>query len=215
MALVGIVSALSGREVESEGPQVIFILGLWAVAGPLCRSWLDEDVREGYAGLWLQKPIRPLGFYAARLVAMVWWSVLAALAVCVIALPALALSGSVWDVRYLVVGSAWIPAFLVVLSFLGSGLGARNGGLFAYGLLIAGFGLRGVAGSLALGPTYGLLEIILPPAGAVLEVSAAMRTVGTLAVLPRLWPLLAYGLVCAILGLLLALRVPARLARAE
>ncbi len=214
VGFVGTLSAVLGGNVESEGPQIVFILGFWAIAGPLCRPWLDEEVREGYAGLWLQKPIRPLAFYTAQLVAMVVWSILAALAVCVVALPVLALYGSASDVRYLAVGGAWIPPLLVVLSFLGSGLGARNGGLFAYGLLLAGFGLRGVASSLALGPIHGLLTIILPPAWAVLEVSGAMRTIEPLAALLRLWPMMVYGLVCAVLGLSLALRVPSRLARA-
>ncbi len=209
LALLGPVAAATGRH-GSETPPLIFIIGHWAIAAPLCRSWLEEDVRQGYAGLWLQKPITALGFYAARLSALLLWSLIASVAVCLVAAPGYALTGSLWQVEYLLAGSGWIPPLLVVLSFLGSGLG--GGGLFAYGVLFAAFGLQGLTDSLRMGPVYELLSLALPPIGAALDAAPAAEGLGL--ALRGLWPLLVYGSVCAGLGLLLSLRVPSRLARA-
>ncbi len=210
LALFGIVAAALGRH-GSEAPPLIFILGHWAIAAPLCRSWLEEDVRQGYAGLWLQKPVTPLGFYASRLIALLLWSLIASVAVCLVAVPGYALTGSLWQVEYLLAGSGWIPPLLVVLSFLGSGLG--SGGLFAYGVLFAAFALRGLADSMKLGAVYELVSFALPPIGGVLDTAATARAFGVLPALRGLWPLLVYGLVCVALGLWLSLRVPSRLAR--
>lgn len=211
LAVLGLVAAVTGRE-GSGSPPLIFIVGHWAVAAPLCRSWLEEDVVEGHAALWLQKPISVLGFYSARLIALLLWSLIASVGVCLAAAPGYAVAGSWWQVEYLVIGSGWIPPLLVVLSFLGSGLG--SGGLFAYGVLFAAFALRGLADSLKLGPMYELVSIALPPVDGVLNSAATAGALGVLPALRGLWPLLVYGLVCAVLGLWLSQRVPSRLCRA-
>ncbi len=101
---------------------------------------------------------------------------------------------------------------LVVLSFLGSGLG--SGGLFAYGILFAAFALPGLADALRLGPAYELMSLALPPVDGVLNSAATAGESGVLPALWGLWPLAFYGLVCAGLGLWLSLRVPSRLCRA-
>ncbi len=211
LAVLGLVAAVTGPD-GSGSPPLIFILGHWAVAAPLCRSWLREDVMEGYAALWLQKPITVLGFYSARLIALLLWSLIASVGVCLAAAPGYALAGSWWQVEYLAVGSGWIPPLLVVLSFLGSGLG--SGGLFAYGALFAAFALQGLADSLRLGPLYEIMSFALPPVDGVLNTAATVGARGVLTALRGLWPLLVYGLVCAGLGLWLSLRVPSRLSRA-
>ncbi len=213
LLLLGPVVMATGR-AGSAAPPLLFILGHWAIAAPLCRSWLEEDVREGYAGLWLQKPITALGFYSARLSALLLWSLVASVVVCLAAVPGYTLAGSVQGVGYLLVGSGWIPPLLVVLSFLGSGLGARAGGVFAYGVLFSAFALRGITDSLRLGSVYQLLSLALPPVDAVLDAAPAERAVGLLPALTGLWPLLVYGLGCVALGLWLSSRVPSRLARA-
>lgn len=211
LAVLGLVAAVTGRR-GSGSPPLIFVFGHWAIAAPLCRSWLEQDVVEGYASLWLQKPITVLGFYSARLIAILLWSLIASVGVCLAAAPGYALAGAWWQVEYLVVGSGWIPPLLVVLSFLGSGLG--SGGLFAYGVLFAAFALQGLADSLRLGPVYELVSVALPPVDGVLNTAATSSALGTLTALRGLWPLLVYGLVCAGLGLWLSLRVPSRLCRA-
>lgn len=213
LVVLGAVVIPTGRE-GSAAPPLLFILGHWAIAAPLCRSWLDEDVREGYAGLWLQKPISALDFYSARLIALLLWSLVASVIVCLAAGPGYALSGSLRGVSYLLVGSGWIPPLLAVLSFLGSGLGARAGGVFAFGVLFAAFALRGIADAWRLGPVYELLSLALPPIDAVLDAAPAAQAVGLPSALTGLWPLVVYGLGCAALGLVLSLRVPSRLARA-
>lgn len=211
LAVLGLVAAVTGRN-GSGAPPLAFIVGHWAIAAPLCRSWLEQDVVDGYASLWLQKPITVLGFYSARLVALLLWSLIASIAVCLAAAPGYALAGAWWQVGHLAVGSGWIPPLLVVLSFFGSGLG--SGGLFAYGVLFAAFALRGLADSLRLGPVYELVSFALPPVDGVLNTAATARAVEVEAALRGLWPLLAYGLVCAGLGLWLSRRVPSRLSRA-
>jgi hypothetical protein len=203
----------SGDGVEGLG--FLFMPGLWMVAAPLCRSWVDEDVRLGYAALWLQKPVRPFDFYLARLVAVMGWSILAAIAVSLAALPGFALAGDPFGVIELLVGVGWIATLLVVLSFLGSTLGARNGALFAYAMLFAGFGLQGFADAVWLGPAYNILEIILPPATAGLGAVMAIGNRGVMAGIAQLWPVLVYTVACALIGVLLSLNVPSRLTRSE
>lgn len=198
---------------ETEGLGVLLMLGFWFAAGPLCRSWVDEDIRLGHAALWLQKPVRPLEFYFARVVALVGWALCAALAVGLSALPGFVLAGGVSQLAEMIFGAGWIPTILVVLSFLGSTLGARNGGLFAYAALIAGFALPGLADSLPVGAARVALEVVLPPADAGLAAMVSMRDLGILEGVTRLWPLLVYTAGCVVLGVALAVRVPSRLAR--
>ncbi|NIR31162.1 MAG: hypothetical protein GWN21_17170, partial [Gammaproteobacteria bacterium] len=104
----------------------------------------------------------------------------------------------------------WIPTLLAVLSFLGSALGARNSGLFAYGTLFAGFALPGFRDAMWLGPAYDILERLLPPTFAALEANTTLREVGSLAALADLRPLLVYAMACGALGLALAVRAPRR-----
>lgn len=214
LVTVGVLELLLGvRAVggENEGLGVLLMVGLWFVAGPLCRSWVDEDIRMGYAALWLQKPVRPLEFYFARVVALVGWALCAALAVGLSALPGFVLAGGASELAQLVFGAGWIPTILVALSFLGSTLGARNGALFAYATLFAGFALPGLSDSLPVGAAQGALEIVLPPAHAGLTAMASMRDHGVLAGIAHLRPLLVYTVSCVALALALALRVPYRL----
>jgi hypothetical protein len=213
--VAGVSLAARGPDGASEGMGLLFMLGMWTVAAPFCRSWVDEDVRLGYAGLWLQKPVRPHQFYLARLLALIAWAAAAAFAVSLAIAPGFALSGDVWRPVELVLGAGWIPVLLVVLGFLGSGLGARNGALFAYSVLFAGFALQGLADSLWLGPAYHVLATLLPPAPAGFAAASAFRSAGVVGGVARLTPLLTYTAVAAALGLLLAMKVPARLARSE
>ena len=214
LVTVGVLELLLGARAvggETEGLGVVLMVGLWFVAGPLCRSWVDEDIRMGYAALWLQKPVRPLEFYFARVVALIGWALCAALAVGVSALPGFMLAGAAAELAELVFGAGWIPMILVVLSFLGSTLGARNGALFAYATLLAGFALPGLSDSLPLGVAQGALEIVLPPASAALAAMTSMRDHGILAGIVHLAPLMAYAVACVVLALALVVRVPSRL----
>jgi hypothetical protein len=202
----------SGQTAGVSGP--LLMIGLWVIAAPFCRAWGEEDVRLGYAALWLQKPIKPWAFYLTRLLAVVSCSVVATLVVVLAMVPIAALTPvAMRDLARLLTGVGWMPALLVVLSFLGSGLGASNGSLFAYAMLLAGLALPGLADSFHLGPLLGAFEIVLPPAHAGLDAIRTVRDVGTAAGLGRLWPLVAYAVACSALGLAMATRVPARLGR--
>jgi len=198
---------------ESEGLGALLMLGFWVVTGPLCRSWVDEDIRMGYAALWLQKPVHPLEFYFARVMALVGWALSAALAVTLAALPGFTLAGSLSELGGLMVGAGWIPTMLVVLSFLGSTLGARNGALFGYATLVAAFALPGLRDSLPMGPAADVLDFLLPPAEAGLAAIGAVRDGGLIAGIARLTPLMTYTISCVVLALALAVRAPSRLAR--
>jgi len=218
LVTLGVMELLLGvRAVggETEGLGMLLILGFWFVAGPLCRSWVDEDIRLGHAALWLQKPVLPLEFYLARVVALVGWALCAALAVGLSALPGFVLAGGISQLAELMFGVGWIPTILVVLSFLGSTLGARNGALFAYATLIAGFALPGLGDSMPVGAAQSALEVALPPADAGLTAMVSMREHGILEGVARLWPLLVYSSWCIVLGLALAVRVPSRLGQSS
>jgi hypothetical protein len=213
LQLVLIISG-SGQTAGVSGP--ILMIGLWIIAAPFCRAWSEDDSRLGYAAFWLQKPIKVSSFYLTRLLAVVSCSVAATLAVFLSMVPIAALTPfPLPELARLVIGIGWMPALLVVLSFLGSGLGARNGSLFAYAMLLAGLALPGFADSFDLGPLLGVFEVVLPPAHAGLDAIRAVRDVGTGAGLGLLWPLVAYAIACSALGLAMATRVPARLCRSD
>jgi len=214
VSIVEILRVVRGPPSQTEGLGAFFIVGLWVVAGPLCRSWMDEDIRLGYAAFWLQKPLKPFDYYLARLVSAVVWSGVSAIAVCLAALPGFVAAGDFQGLAHLALGAGWIPTLLVVLSFLGSSLGARNGGLFAYAMLLVGFALPGFADAVWLGPGRDVLEVIFPPASAGLLSVNTIRSYGVAAGVAQLLPIALYTFVCAVLGLLLALGVPSRLMRA-
>jgi len=200
-SVAGVQTLLAWRAAGPglEGLATIHMLALWIIAGPLCRSWLDEDVRLGYAAFWLQKPLTTFDFYLAWLLALIGWSIVAAATLSLAGLPAFAIAaGSPWEIAGVLLGSGWIPTLLVVLSFLGSALGARNSGTFAYGVLFAGFALPGFADAVWLG----------------LEVVRLLRAGSVGAATLELWPIMLYTCACASLALLLALNTPARLTRA-
>lgn len=199
---------------ESAGP--VFMIGLWLMSGPLCRAWLDADLRNGYAVFWLQKPILPTAFYLARLAGLIVWAAAATVTVLAATAPSVmfpAVRAS--DLGGLMLAAGWMPPLLVVLSFLGSTMGAANATLFAFALLFGGLALPGLSDSLGLGAAADVLRIVLPPAGAGLDAMRRLREVGVGSAVLGLWPLLVYGLVCTTLGLTAALRLPARLGRLE
>ena len=90
----------------------------------------------------------------------------------------------------------------------------EDSALFAYGALFAGFGLQGLADTLSAGPIFPLLETVFPPAYAALGIMLVLEQQGLAAALVQLLPILMYMFVCALLGLLLTLGVPRRLAGA-
>ncbi len=213
VATVAFMSAVRGVDSESEGFGLVLLLGLLVIASPLCRPWVDQDVRLGYAAWWLQKPVAPVRFYLAHLMALVGWSLVAALGVGLAAVPA-ALVGGVRPAGWaeLLVSLGWIPTVLAVLSFIGSAAGARNGGLFAYAMLFGGFALPQLSDAARLGAIYDAAKLVFPPAEAALATAAAVRESGLAAAPSTLWPLVAYTLAGAALALLLALQVERRLA---
>lgn len=197
---------------RSAGP--VFMIGLWSVSAPLCEAWLDVDVRYGYAVFWLQKPVAPVMFYAARLAALVMWSLVASVAVLGATLPAAVFPAvAAADLGRLAVAAGWMPPLLVVLSFMGSALGAGNATLLAFALLFAGLGFPGLSDAVGLGPAAAVLQIVLPPATAGLGAMRRLREAGVGAALIGLWPVLAYAAICTVLGLAAATRLPARLGR--
>jgi hypothetical protein len=209
---LGTAVAMQGGSAEGFGSR--FILVALIVSAPLCRPWLGEDVRLGFAALWLQKPLGVLEYYLARILAAVAWSVVATLAIGIASLPASIGVVAVIDIARTVVALGWIPTTLAVLSFLGSALGARNSGLFAYAALFAGFALPGFRDAMWLGPLYRVLEVVLPPAYSALQANVAWRDGNVMAAAAELRPLLVYLLICTGLALSLAVQVPKRLARA-
>jgi hypothetical protein len=146
--------------------------------------------------------------------AVLGWSVLATIAIGLASMTASIGVLSLVDVARTVLTLGWIPTTLAVLSFLGSALGARNSGLFAYGVLFAGFALPGFRDAIWLGPSYRVLEVLLPPAYSALQASTAFKDGNLLAGAADLRPLLVYSLVCTGLALALAVSTPKRLARA-
>jgi hypothetical protein len=209
-----LLAAVAASGGSGEGFARRFILVSLIVSAPLCRPWLSEDVRFGYAALWLQKPVGAFDYYLARILAVVAWSVVATLAIGLASMPASIGVVSLIDIARAVVALGWIPTTLVVLSFLGSALGARNSGLFAYGALFAGFALPGFRDAIWLGPAYQVLECVLPPAYSALLANTALRDGNILAAAAGLRPLLLYILLCTGLALVLATQVPKRLSRA-
>ena len=208
---ITLVAASSGR---SAGP--IFMIGLWMLSAPLCRAWLDADVRRGYAAFWLQKPVAPWVFYLARLAALVVWSLAVTLAVLIATLPAVILPAlSAVDLAELTMGTGWMSPLLVVLSFLGSAIGAGNSALFAFALLFGGLAFPGLSDVVGLGRLEGIVRFVLPPATSGLDAMRTMGEIGTAAGLIRLWPLVAYGMACAALSLMAATRIPGRLGRVQ
>jgi hypothetical protein len=216
IALLAVSAALRVREAAAGSLGVTSYLAALGIAAPFCRSWVDEDVRLGYAALWIQKPLTPLAFYSTRLLALVAWAALAALAAAAVtALPAFA--SGVWSpasalAHLLTAGCE--PVLLVVLAFLGSALGARNAGLFAYGMLFGGLTLPSFSQALALGPAYEPLRVVFPPGEAMLDIGEALERGGLLAGLVQSRPVVLYTLVSAALSLALAGGVAKRLARA-
>ncbi len=185
---LAMVSARAGSEPGGFGP--LFILGLLIISAPFCRSWLDEDVRLGYAAFWLQKPVTALELYLARLIALVVWSGIAVTAVGLSTLPAVLFTGvSVESVVQVIAGLGWITP--------------------------AGFALPGFRDSLQLGSLYDALEVLFPPTSAGLDVNEALRQGHYGAALRQMRPLLTYALGCAALALALAVQVPNRLTRTE
>jgi len=213
-SLFELVTAVAAHGSAAEGFGSRFILVSLIVSAPLCRPWLGEDIRLGYAALWLQKPLGALEYYLARILAAVTWSVVATLAIGLASIPASIGVVSLTDIARTVMALGWIPATLAVLSFLGSALGARSSGLFAYATLFAGFALPGFRDAMWLGPFYRVLEVVLPPAYSALQANVAWRAGNVLASAAELRPLLVYLVVCTGLALSLAVQVPRRLARA-
>ncbi len=214
-SMIELVAAVTAGGGAAEGFGSRFILISLVVSAPLCRPWLSEDVRFGYAALWLQKPVGAFEYYLSRILAVVAWSVVAALAVGLASMPAAIGVGSFSYIAQTVIALGWIPTTLAVLGFLGSALGARNSGLFAYGALFAGFALPGFRDAIWLGPAYRVLEVVLPPAYSALQAYTALRDDNILAAAAELRPLLLYMLLCAGLALSLATQVPKRLSRAD
>ncbi|NIN72452.1 MAG: hypothetical protein GTO46_11155 [Gemmatimonadetes bacterium] len=191
-----------------------FILVSLIVSAPLCRPWLNEDIRLGYAALWLQKPVAVFDYYFARILAVFGWCVVGTIAIGLASLPASIGTASLIDVGRAVVTLGWIPTTLAVLSFLGAGLGARNSGLFAYGALFAGFALPGFRDAVWLGPLYWVLKVLLPPAHSALQANTSFGDGNFLAAAADLQPLLVYILACSCLALALGGSTAKRLARA-
>lgn len=199
---------------KSAGP--VFMIGLWVVSAPLCRAWLDADLRRGYAAFWLQRPVLPTAFYVARLAALIVWSSAATVTVLAATAPsAMFPAVRASDLVGLALAAGWMPPLLVVLSFLGSAIGARNATLFAFALLFGGLALPGLSDALAMGPAADVLQTVLPPASAGLDAMRRLREAGLGSAVLGLWPLLAYGLACTTLGLTAALGLPGRLVRFE
>lgn len=191
-----------------------FILVSLILSAPLCRPWLNEDIRFGYAALWLQKPVGVLDYYFARILAVFGWCVVATIAIGLASLPASIGPASLIDVGRAVLTLGWIPTTLAVLSFLGAGLGARNSGLFAYGVLFAGFALPGFRDAVWLGPFYWVLKVLLPPAHSALQANTTFEDGNFLAAAADLRPLLVYILACSGLALALSGSTAKRLVRA-
>ena len=62
-AALAFLDATWSGEGQSRGTSVLYALGLMAVAAPLCRSWVNDDVRLGYGAWWLQKPVTAFDLY--------------------------------------------------------------------------------------------------------------------------------------------------------
>ncbi|UCF18783.1 MAG: hypothetical protein JSU87_12690 [Gemmatimonadota bacterium] len=216
LATIQSVIALRGDDATSNGSGAAFLVGLLLLSAPLCRSWLEEDVELGLAAWWFQKPIRPFDLYVTRLCALLIWSLLLALAVTLASTPGALISGRplAGAIRHLL-GLGWIPPLLVVLSFLGSGLGARNSALFAYGLLLAGFAVPGFADAVWLGQGYEVVKLLCPPAWAALAASEALAAGDLRLALASLRPVACYTLVGVLLGVGLASRVTSQLGRQD
>lgn len=211
-----VLNYAGGPGTGPGGVGLLLVLGMWGVAAPLCRPWLDEDARLGYAAFWLQAPRTPFKFYLARLLAILAWAAIASLAVVATALPTLTLPGPRVAALFAHLASlGWIPIILALLAFLGSGIGARNAGLFAYGILFGAYVLEGVTDALGAGALYQILRRLFPPVGSALDVAPFLERGDAAAAAAALGPLTAYAAAVAVLGLLVALRVPSRLGRGE
>lgn len=212
IAVVQISLAASGSG-RSAGP--ILMIGLWAMSAPLCGAWLDIDPRNGYTAFWMQKPVVPAIFCTARLAALLVWASAATVAVLAATLPATIFPAvAAADLGGLALATGWMPPLLVVLSFLGSAVGAGNATLFAFSVLFAGLAFPGLNDAVGLGPAAAVLQVVLPPAATGLGAMRTVRDVGVGAAVVGLWPLLIYGAICAALAITAATRLPARLGRA-
>ncbi len=215
-AALAFLNATWSGEGGSRGTSVLYGFGLMMAAAPLCRSWVNDDVRLGLGAWWLQKPITAFDLYQARLIALVGWACLASAVVTVTLGLAASLGGaSLSLIVDLFIAAGWLPVLLVVLAFLGSALGVRNAALFAYGLFLISGGLRGLSDSFQVGFLLDILRRILPPYDSLTAMLMTMAVHGRSAAIPMLRPMLAYIVVCAALGLVVSLTVPRRLAGQE
>jgi len=211
IAVVQTTLSVSGSG-RSAGP--VFMIGLWAMSAPLCGAWRDVDLRTGYAAFWLQKAVAPAMFCTMRLVALLVWSSAATLAVLSATFPAVIFPAvEAADLGGLALAAGWMPPLLVVLSFLGFALGAGNATLFAFSLLLAGLAFPGLNDAVGLGPAAAVLQVLLPPAAAGLGSIRKLHEAGVGAAVLSLWPVFGYAVICAVLGMTAATRLPVRLGR--
>lgn len=195
-----------------------FVIGILVATAPLCRSWLDEDVRLGHGALWLQKPVSVAELYLARLLAAMTVGVVLAIVMVLATVPAVVFGAAALErLAALAVVAVPIPPMLIALGFLGTGLGVRNGALFAYLMFVLGFWLEAFVANLDGGApaVFGLVEPLLPPARALLEAGDEVAQEGLLAGAVAMAPAVIYVAAVGALGVLLALRVPERLSRSD
>lgn len=217
VAVLSLIAGLRSGSGSLQGVGFLFVTGSWALSAPFCRSWIDIDTRGGQASLWLQRPVGVAELYSGRMVALVAWALLISLAVGLAVAPAIVVSAIPnHELIDLPLAFGWLPVLLVSLSFAGSALGARNSALFAYGMVACGFALPALEQALQSNEVLlGVLSLILPPVKGTLSVMQLVDRGLRAQAVVELWPLLVYSASCGVLGVLLALGVPARLARSR
>lgn len=215
ITVLSLMMALRSGSSALQGVGFLFVTGLWALSAPFCRSWIDIDTRGGQASLWLQRPIGVAELYSGRMVALLAWALLINFAVTLAVTPAIVVSSIPnHELLDLPLAFGWLPVLLVSLSFAGSALGARNSALFAYGMVACGFAVPALEQVVQSNEALlGVLRLILPPVEGTLSVMQLLDHGQRGRAVVELWPMLVYSGSCGVLGVLLALGVPLRLAR--
>lgn len=217
LTLLSLIVGLRAGSSALQGVGFLFVTGLWALSAPFCRSWIDIDTRGGQASLWLQRPVGVGELYSGRMTAIATWALLISIAVTLAVAPAIVLSAiPTHELIDLPLAFGWLPVLLVSLSFAGSAMGARNSALFAYGMVACGFALPALEQTLQSSEVLvGALGLVLPPVKGTISVLQLLDRGLRGQAMAELWPLLVYSGSCGVLGVLLALRVPGRLARSR
>jgi hypothetical protein len=192
------------QRLEAIGQVVMF--GCALVVPILAHGMISADLRSGVAMLWLQKPVRPLGFYASRGAEVTALAVVTVLALWGTGSALIAASVGL-DAARGVLASAPGAVLLVVcicaLTFAFSSWGVPTDSLFALVVFVAGT-LSLAAG----GPLVPALEWLAVPVDPIMDLMSGRSAVPLWETFWRVARFLGLWVAVGVAGLALSTRSP-------